>query len=636
MTDICLVCMPLASVERPSMALGLLKAHLARGGIDAAVCHANLWYLDFAGLTNLRMMDRSRPDEALVDWIFSGCVFPSQTTEPDVFLEQFAQRNPRFAASAPHDWRERLITQKRVASQYIDWAADKVLMQEPHIVGCTSTFQQHMASLALLKRIRERAPDVVTMMGGGNCESMMGRTTHREFPWVDYVSSGEADDVIVDLVAAALEFGREIPAGRLPTAIFAPFHREEGYPTIASADGVPRNSVATMANMPVPDFDDYFDDLDDCLWKPNIRPGLPVETSRGCWWGQVSHCTFCGLNGGNMNFRSKDPDRVVEELDQLSRRYGLRSIETVDNILDMDYLKTVLVALAERKPPYNLFFEIKSNLKRDQVATLAAAGVHWVQPGIESLDSDVLALMGKGAKAWSNLQLLKWCRQFGVRMSWNLICDFPGEDDAAYRRMAERVPLLAHLQPGNIVALRYDRFSPYFSKREQYGLDLVPSAMYRMVYPFDDEVLADLVYFFELRGRKRSVAPNGILPPHLEARPGTKALVEAMTTWLQDWSDGSTPVLLVQPDGEGAVLTDTRPIAKAAHHRLDALAFAVLRGCDLAPPSTGFAAKSASGLGTSPEAVEHALRILLERDLVMEIDRRYVALPLMDPVPDLP
>jgi radical SAM superfamily enzyme YgiQ (UPF0313 family) len=27
----------------------------------------------------------------------------------------------------------------------------------------------------------------------------------------------------------------------------------------------------------------------------NDKPTLTLETSRGCWWGERAHCTFCGL-----------------------------------------------------------------------------------------------------------------------------------------------------------------------------------------------------------------------------------------------------------------------------------------------------------------------------------------------------
>src|SRR5439155_26716252 len=109
----------------------------------------------------------------------------------------------------------------------------------------TSTFCQHSASLAILREIRRRDPTIVTMLGGANCEAVMGTTTHRNFEWVDYVVSGEAEDLIAPLCSVALEYGRQAPVDRLPYGVFAPHHRSVGYP-ILPGRGAPRASVRDM------------------------------------------------------------------------------------------------------------------------------------------------------------------------------------------------------------------------------------------------------------------------------------------------------------------------------------------------------------------------------------------------------
>jgi hypothetical protein len=57
---------------------------------------------------------------------------------------------------------------------------------------------------------------------------------------------------------------------------------------------------------------------------------------------------------------------------------------------------------------WRLFYEVKANLSHQQLELLARAGVRWVQPGIESLHTEVLRLMDKGVAGWQNIQLLKW------------------------------------------------------------------------------------------------------------------------------------------------------------------------------------------------------------------------------------
>jgi len=42
-----------------------------------------------------------------------------------------------------------------------------------------------------------------------------------------------------------------------------------------------------------------------------VEPLLLFETSRGCWWGERSHCTFCGLNGLDLAYRATRCDEPV-------------------------------------------------------------------------------------------------------------------------------------------------------------------------------------------------------------------------------------------------------------------------------------------------------------------------------------
>lgn len=631
MSEIRLVTMPMASVQRPSMALGLLKGHLDRAGLVTSTHYANLWFLDYAGLDAFQIFKAARAESGLADWLFASCVFPDAATDPGVFLDDFEQTNRTSMIAWPADWRATLVGLRRHIAHYLDWAADTLLEGEPRVIGCTSTFQQHMASLALLRRIRERAPGVVTMMGGANCETVMGRATHRAFPWVDYVASGEADEVIVPLMRLALDHGRIPPPGEVPPGILAPHHRESGYPS--AGGGVPRNSVASLEDMPLPEYADYFAELERCLWRGAITPGVPIETARGCWWGAISHCTFCGLNGGNMVFRAKSATKVADEIEQLVARHGVTSIEAVDNIMDMTYLDTLMPRLAERRERLNIFFEVKSNLKPGQIAGLAQAGVTWIQPGIESLDSEILSLMGKGARAAAHIELLKACRQHGVRPSWTLLADFPGEDDAPYRRMAALVPKLTHLQPARVTIVRFDRFSPYFEKRQSWGLELQPAAPYRALYDLDEETLFDLAYYFEAPGR-REVMDVGNRPPfRLAHRIGLSALATATGRWAALWGRPQPPVLLLE---EGSrTIRDTRDPEKPITHELDDAEFLVLGLCDESLPAARLDS-SAREHGLDPDTALDALVRLQERDLVIEIDRRLVSLVLRGPLPVLP
>jgi ribosomal peptide maturation radical SAM protein 1 len=226
---------------------------------------------------------------------------------------------------------------------------------------------------------------------------------------------------------------------------------------------------------------------------------MVVETARGCWWGERSHCTFCGLNGGTMAFRSKSPERVVEEIAQLRRRYGVRGFWVVDDILDMRYFQSVLPMLEDAGLDIELFWEVKANLAAKHVRSLRDAGVNMIQPGIESLNDHVLGLMRKGTTGLKNIELLKWCREYGVKPIWNLLYGFPGETQADYEETRDLIEAIWHLDPPQAYGrLRLDRFSPYHDDPAAFGMeDVRPKAPLLHLYPFPSEEVMEMAYYFD-------------------------------------------------------------------------------------------------------------------------------------------
>jgi hypothetical protein len=80
----------------------------------------------------------------------------------------------------------------------------------------------------------------------------------------------------------------------------------------------------------------------------------------------------------------------VGEITQLVSRYQPQYIEMVDNILDMKYFRDLVPELERRRLKISLFYETKANLTKEQVRALSAAGIATIQPGIESLSTEVL------------------------------------------------------------------------------------------------------------------------------------------------------------------------------------------------------------------------------------------------------
>ncbi|HJQ27226.1 MAG TPA: RiPP maturation radical SAM C-methyltransferase [Blastocatellia bacterium] len=632
--DVCLLSMPFPPLNQPSMALGLLKAALTRADIPAKNFYPCVWFAEEIGLDVYVFISDSKQEFLAGEWVFAGVAFPDFAPNHEAYLDRVlsapVSRGLLRRSGFDADPRAALWHARERAAAFTDNVARRVLAHRPRIVGCTSTFMQHGASLAVLKRIRELAPEVVTIIGGANCEGNMGLAAKRSFPWLDFVVSGEAELLFPELCRKILSDGKELPAAALPFGVIG--KSNSGLTLQAET---PRASVQRMDETPVPDFDDYFAALHASSLNEFISPGLAMETSRGCWWGKVHHCTFCGLNGGNMAFRSKTPQRVISELEGLSTRYGIRKFNIVDNILDLAYIQTVLPKLVS-DPPYTLFFETKANLKREQLEMIATAGIRRLQPGVESMHDEILRLIDKGTTALQNVRLLKWARELGVFITWNFLWDVPGEREEWYGEMATWLPLISHLQPPGVDRIQFHRFSPYHQRPESFDLALSPFPLYGYVYPLPPAQLGELAYYFHDERRRTA-------KEELERRPHLKRVMKMLAVWNMLWGQGGSqrtgekPILLMREAGDAIHIEDTRPCAVAASHVLEGLAAQVYKACDDIHTPAGIVAALAKmqAANASVEAVQEVLAELAARRLVLGLNGKFMRLALRE-VRDIP
>lgn len=582
-----LVSMPFGPLFSPSLALSLLKASLAARGIAST---ARYFSLDFAARLGQDFYSaiamEARPPVVMLagEWIFSGGLLPPPPGAADAYVAQIL-RAPRSASergSKPlvsEAGARRLVAARALVPDFLDACVAEIVARRPRVLGLTSIFQQHLASLALAKRVKAALPETVIVMGGANVEGIMGAETVRQFPFVDAAVSGEGEVVFPELVTRVLEGGPfdGLAGVRTPAGVAAELaaRRFSSAPTVAHMDA-----------LPVPDFSDFFAEFEASRWHGEWQPSLYYETSRGCWWGERQHCTFCGLNGSSMAFRSKSAARAVAELESLAREHPGCDVQVVDNILDMGYFRDFLPMLAERRLGVELFYETKSNLRKEQIRALRAAGVTRIQPGVESLSDSVLKVMRKGVSALQNLQLLKWCKELGVEPHWNLLWGFPGEDPAEYARLASLVPSLTHLRPPTGYSeIRLDRFSPNFFDAAALGFENVrPLPSYAHVYPgLPPEVRANLAYFFAFDYQQpRDVA--GYVAP----------AVKELRSWAKAGRRGDADLFVVDV-AERLVVVDLRPGAREAIAVLDGPERRLLLACDAATDLRALPAEASFG-----------------------------------------
>jgi ribosomal peptide maturation radical SAM protein 1 len=485
--SVLLVIMPFLSLKRPGLGVATLKAELACAKVGCDVWYASFDFAEQIGIETYQRIAQVLPTHHLVgDWIFSPVLFPDTGSDDEEFFADVLAREPMYYNDTVHAQIKRA---RELAPAFIAACADRFDPDRYDIVGFSSTFQQNAASLALAQEIKRRHAHVTTMFGGANFEGEMGVELHRQLPFVDIVCSGEADTVLPVLV-------QRVRSGEALDDLPGVTFRRDGV-TVVSTDSA--QLIHDLDGLPYPDHTEFVERFRRSSAAQSIVPELTFETSRGCWWGQKHHCTFCGLNGMGMAYRSKSPSRAFDEVCHLIERYGISELFCTDNIVDMRYFAELFPRLRDAGVKLGLHYETKANLKKWQLRTLRELGTDWFQPGIESLNSHVLGLIDKGVKGIQNVQLLRWARELGFRVTWNVLCGFPGETAADYRAMAAVMRAIPHLAPpASFAQFRLDRFSPMSARPHEMGLTNVrPHPAYRHCYAFEEEVLSRIAYFFQ-------------------------------------------------------------------------------------------------------------------------------------------
>src|SRR6188472_363511 len=74
--DVCLVNMPYAGLERPSIGLGILEAYLKKDHRSFRSIYANLLFAEHIGLDAYYFIELSSNEDLLGEWTFGGLAFP--------------------------------------------------------------------------------------------------------------------------------------------------------------------------------------------------------------------------------------------------------------------------------------------------------------------------------------------------------------------------------------------------------------------------------------------------------------------------------------------------------------------------------------------------------------------------------
>jgi ribosomal peptide maturation radical SAM protein 1 len=444
--------------------LGTLKAYLRARTPDLEI-DAFHFYLSLAGAIGYRHYHEISERTWLAESIYAALLYPKRIKKA---AELFRQESLGNSILKTIRFKTLTAQVKKTTDAFIrrqNWGAFGLL-------GFSISFCQLTSALYVIQRIKRKFPNLIIIVGGASTPRPAAYGLLEKFPQIDAVVTGEGEMPLNQIVERLRRSWPDLDLAQIQGVVTRETNAAK---TINTAFA----QMETIGDVPVPDYDDYFDLLNTFDDRKVFFPTLPVEISRGCWWkpagkpGKVSGCAFCNLNLQWHGYRHKPPLQVVSEIDHLTSRYQSLSITITDNVLPRKGSAEIFKQIGDLKKDLRLFCEVRATTPRLELKVMRDCGMQKVQIGIEALSSRLLKKLHKGTTVIQNLHIMKNCEALGIENLSNLILQFPGSDA---QDVAETLRVLEFAKP--FYPLKAVNFwlglgSPVWQNPKEYGIKTV-------------------------------------------------------------------------------------------------------------------------------------------------------------------
>ena len=327
-------------------------------------------------------------------------------------------------------------------------AADRVKDLSPVLAAIVVYGHQPSASTqnmtgasALATAIKNLDPDTPLLMVGGHVASLPERTLADEA--CDFVSSDEGLQTIIDLLNA-LKASPEPDLSRVRGLVYrlqGRFIRNTAAALVGNLD-VEMPGVAWDL-LPMTRYRAHnwhcFGDLE-------REPYAAIYTTLGCPY----RCSFCciqapfkageqmmGLRAEANSYRFWSPARVIEEIDLLVSKYGVKNIKFADEmfVLNKRHVIGICDLLIERGYDLNIWAYARvDTVKDDMLDKLRRAGFTWLALGIEAADDRVLTDVDKRYEVDEVYDTVRRIKGAGINIIGNYIFGLPEDTHETMQR----------------------------------------------------------------------------------------------------------------------------------------------------------------------------------------------------------
>jgi radical SAM superfamily enzyme YgiQ (UPF0313 family) len=356
-----------------------------------------------------------------------------------------AVENPVWAGLMATFCRTRGLSVELIDAEAEELTADQVARRvrdlDPVLAAVVVYGHQPSASTQIMTAsgevcaaIKRLTPEQPVLLLGGHVAALPARTLREES--ADFVAAGEGLHTLVGLVAAL-----KTPAPNF-AGVPGLWYRHEGQlrstsdsPLVADLDGEMRGVAWDLLPM-----DRYRAHNWHCLDGLRRQPYAALYTTLGCPY----HCTFCciqapfksgeksaGVRETTNSYRYWSPDTVIDQIDLLVNRYGVRNLKIADEmfVLNKRHVLGVCDRIIERGYDLNIWAYTRvDTIKDGMLDKLKAAGVNWLAFGIEAGADRVRDNVDKSFDQEEVYEVIRKVREAGISVIGNYIFGLPEDD----------------------------------------------------------------------------------------------------------------------------------------------------------------------------------------------------------------
>jgi radical SAM superfamily enzyme YgiQ (UPF0313 family) len=200
-----------------------------------------------------------------------------------------------------------------------------------------------------------------------------------------------------------------------------------------------------------------------------VNPGVTLITSRGCPYA----CTFCDAEMTPRQYRAMSPERTVDLMEMILRRYNPPQLVLFDDLFTIQRKR--VIAICKEIIKRDLFFEWVAESRVDtmdweMLRWMRKAGCVKIYYGLESGSPEMLVTMKKGVTPDKVRAGAKLNRQLGMYFKFFILYGFP-EDTTKDHRLTEE--LIAQTRPDAVCCSIlqpipgtevYEQLKPYLTR----------------------------------------------------------------------------------------------------------------------------------------------------------------------------